>query len=81
MTPIERVARALFPAVFELPRVRLYQADYDEAYRLARVAIEAMREPTDAMGAAGIEADTEWDEVNVRGIYRAMIDAALEDNP
>ena len=41
--------------------------------RSARAAIEAMREPTDAMCVAA------EDEVGERDIFRAMIDEALRD--
>lgn len=43
----------------------------------ARAAIEAMREPTEAMVLAGCERDDGADRTNADGVYRAMINAAL----
>jgi hypothetical protein len=47
----------------------------------ARAAIEAMREPTDAMSAVGCEIP-QWDQETAddgaAAVYRAMIDAALK---
>ncbi len=43
--------------------------------RLARAAIEALREPTEAMLAAGMAEA----EVDLASEYRAMIDSALSD--
>lgn len=52
---------------------------------IARLAIAAMREPTEAMGQAGeraMGAEGAHDcEVREADIYRAMIDAALADHP
>lgn len=69
MTMIERVARAI------LAKVPLgYGMTIAEADEYARAAIEAMREPTDAM----------WEACGGRGAvlskaYAAMIDAALNE--
>lgn len=77
---VERVAMALWTNKASLSN--------PEAESLARVAIEAMREPTEAMVAAGSgvtwwdgKDDEEWEE-NVstdtaKSIYQAMIDEAL----
>jgi hypothetical protein len=61
---IERVARALRHA-------ESYDASFSE---MARGAIEAMREPTDAMREAGRTTYTGF------GAWQAMIDAALGKN-
>lgn len=45
----------------------------------ARAAIEAMREPTDAMVVAGRD-ETDW-EPKARAVWSSMIDAALEGLP
>ena len=80
---IERVARALRPDAMRLPPS---ESLHQEALGLARVAIEAMREPTEAMVSAGLFAphlprDREMDPVieNDWAVtqYAAMIDAAL----
>ncbi len=50
--------------------------------RLARAAIEAMREPDDAMDDAGnllLDADLDRDE-SAANVWRAMIDAALKES-
>jgi hypothetical protein len=49
---------------------------------VARAAIEALREPTVAMTAAGIESDDKrTGGETCKHIWRVMIDAALADNP
>lgn len=86
---IERVARALhaqtFPEVCRGDEAWLQAAwessEFDRARHLAaaRAAIEAMREPTDAMCA---ETRSEWVSGHeAGGIWRAMIDAALAPTP
>jgi hypothetical protein len=40
---VERVARAIQPDVFSLPRIKLYREEYDRAFRLARAAIAAIK--------------------------------------
>lgn len=54
------------------------EADCDA--RNARAAIEALREPSDAMAEAGFQetGDPCWPE-NVKRAWRAMIDAALSE--
>jgi hypothetical protein len=72
---IERVARALSEAGAA--------SDWDHAAAAARAAIEAMREPTEAMvdaASAAAQKPTGWHMV-YRNIYRAMIDTALKDTP
>jgi hypothetical protein len=78
---VERVVRAL-TAEFEPYRV----FDEGEAERLARAAIAAMREPTEAMVSAGSEAvngcyslepGEGFDEPPAPAAWQAMIDAAL----
>jgi len=66
MDMIERVAVAINQAM-------LLRDDYDPDF-LARAAIEAMREPTKKMIEAGF-----WEGSASPNIYRAMINAALED--
>jgi hypothetical protein len=76
---IERVARAIADANSE---------NYDELPHLhtalARAAIAAMREPTEAMVSAGNAAQTEeWGEqvaMDSRVPWRTMIDAAIASN-
>jgi len=70
---VERVARALSGWLHGSP-------SWESCFPMARAAIEAMREPTEAMVWAG-RADhltvdgEEWS----KPIWQAMIDAALED--
>jgi len=70
---LSRISKAMqespaWPAVF----------DAGTAQELARVAVEAMREPTDAMISAGVEARNKpGSGASVSITYRAMIDAAL----
>lgn len=44
---------------------------------VARAVIEAMKEPTEKMHAAGTARDDGGDRTNSIGVYRSMIDAAL----
>lgn len=78
---VERVARAIEG---EIDIVEMVSASPEairrlRATRIARAAIEAMREPTDAM------VDTAWAEIGEHGdadvavIYANMIDAALNE--
>ena len=53
-----------------------HDTDWDDCLEFARAAIEAMREPTEAMKHCSLRflsADLDYDEM-----YRRMIDAALE---
>lgn len=74
---VERVARAIIsrrygPSMFDLVNDDLGLVH--DWFGEARAAIEAMREPTEAMIDAGIIAS---EQQSVSAIYRAMIDAAL----
>ena len=71
-TMIERVARALHEKMCEQD-VMGYLAAKLDAEELARVAIEAMREMTDAMVAAAWESRM----ADVQGQWSDVIDAAL----
>lgn len=74
---IERVARAICLADTGLPEGET--ADAREWYRCAaRAAIEAMREPTDAMLAeGGVAMSFASHPSDANRSWRAMIDAAL----
>jgi len=85
---VERVARAICPEYDELPDIASYSQrkralpeqywkDKSEVRDDARAAIEAMREPTAIMWRRGSE--TRTDDHSTGEIYRAMIDAALDD--
>ena len=74
MTKLEEVALAIGRVLEDAHEMACKEA--------ARAAIEAMREPTEAMMDAGWNAQPEDDidgplSVSVRAPYRAMIDAAL----
>lgn len=68
---VERVARA----VAEFNEFSWEHCAQSHWIDLARAAIEAMREPTEEMIRVGVKYDHECAEAD--GIYRAMIDAAL----
>lgn len=97
---IERVALAIFKSNFHpddaanealiAEKRAEWPGDWCRAERQARTAIEAMREPTEAMAAAG-EEKVEWDSDDRSGgwfpryrdgdasmIFSAMIDEALK---
>jgi len=98
MDIVERVARAIAQAsgditlAFHEPKpsdtpsiAMLKKADTEKALRMARAALEAIREPTEAMVEAGDAAQTETDgpyageQVAMASFvpWRAMINAAL----
>jgi hypothetical protein len=92
MGMVERVARALYAIRMEtadgagLHEPYVWETD-NNAYREhclreARAAIEAMREPTEAMVEAGVSAETgKTLGDRVSNCYAAMIDAALTTSP
>lgn len=71
---VERMAKALLEVGCDEPNL-------DDYRDMARAAIEAMREPTAVMIAAGDEVipDNATYEDNAANAYRSMIDAALKD--
>ncbi|MEZ2132438.1 MULTISPECIES: hypothetical protein [unclassified Sinorhizobium] len=75
-TMIERVARA----IMEDSGGGRDRPDFNWRYyeSAARAAIEAMREPTEDMRIAGCQET--WLDPSVDDIYRAMIDAALQED-
>ena len=90
---VEKVARAIDPEAFDLPRdtrgaAQKWRLRTAKARKLARAAIEAMREPTEAMcrtgesskGASSPESwvDGSYTPENVELIWKDMIDAALK---
>lgn len=87
MEMVERVARAMVNAVNKADTLQVKMLPSpDQAEIMARAAIEAMREPTDAMlidGAAKIRNFT-WTTgpyPRTRAVWISMIDASLADNP
>ena len=90
MTMLEKVAAAIRDVEFKMPgagglKGTLYVSS-GQSLDLARAAIEAMREPTEAMCNAfgittiGYEATmgTYLDDFDSRGVWTAMVKAALE---
>jgi hypothetical protein len=73
---VERVSRALNAAVQDDDNEMACVIIANRDDILARAAIEAMREPTDAMTEAGDEM-ADW-ECNADRIWQAMIDQALK---
>jgi hypothetical protein len=75
MTMVEQIARGLSAYIGcrweDVP-------DKDAALNAGRVALKCMREPTDAMLAAGREADAGLLH-NAASTWKAMIDAALRE--
>jgi hypothetical protein len=81
---VERVARAIYEDR-NGPRCEPWGTKpkgHKDPYRAdARAAIEAMREPTEAMVGSGADHDAEGGGTgNPLAIYTAMIDAALSPN-
>jgi hypothetical protein len=78
-TMIERVARNIYECRNGFgckPWVHQPLSHRDAYLKDARVAIAAMREPSDDMKAVSVTAGTEYP---MREWWRAMIDAALKD--
>lgn len=85
---IERVARAISQSFHEEGYIEGVSdpSEWEEFLKAARAAIEAMRDPTDAMQQAVWEAcfDNKYDGTQAPAAYAmcvAVIDAALEDKP
>lgn len=86
---VEKVARAICDAGQGQWRKPPYNELHTDALNnhwrhKARAAIEAMREPSEAMVKAGYDAFMAWDartgdDLGMEIIWRAMIDAALSD--
>lgn len=81
MNMIEKVARAMFKADFPDSEWRPTEDGY---MRMARAAIEAMREPTNIMCLAALrfedeDGDGKVDWPMAQKTWRAMIDAALNE--
>jgi hypothetical protein len=79
---IERVARALaarrvYQGYDAETKARLIEAAMYSARNDARLAIEAMRQPTDRMAVIGCMATYS----TIEDSWRAMIDAALSEEP
>ena len=77
MDMVKKVARAQVAAVW------LGRALVESDFKVARAAIEAMREPTEEMLDTGWEAPSNVDcagplSADMRAPWQAMIDAALE---
>ena len=83
MNMIERVARALFQRDVDEDVCDGTWEDNEtlhESFRAdARAAILAMREPIEAMCDAGNDAWPSYIDCDSASVYRAMIDAALND--
>lgn len=76
MSMVERVARAIYREFENRPLYAQVQMNVVIAEECARAAIEAMREPTDAMVNSVFDICSPADE---EGLYRRMIDAALNE--
>lgn len=76
MNMVERVARAISYRYRGIKWERLTSAEQALAKECARVAIEAMSEPTEYMEEVG--EDSLEDGYPVRCVYRAMVDAARQ---
>lgn len=85
---VERVARALQLEDFGGDAVKAVDAwgvsDADDSYQnsyrhTARVAIEAMKEPTNEMVGAGVEGWKINGYLSIQFVWPAMIDEALKD--
>jgi hypothetical protein len=91
MTMVEIVARAIAEKGFgrswdDFEEVNAYDTDQCDLLAYARAAIEAMREPTEAMHEAGGRIIDEGEGYphdkplpTLRNAYKAMIDAALSE--
>jgi hypothetical protein len=82
---IERVAEAIgsmddWDRCDNAPDHRAHLPAWTEYEDMARAAIEAMREPTDAM-AEFAEENFDRDSDDIKVCYRAFIDAALSQSP
>jgi len=75
---IERVARAIADeGAYILPG----ESHQDVDRRVARAAVQALREPTDEMVKAGAHGSGEDSETTALGAWQAMIDSILSTQP
>ena len=82
MTMLEKVAQSMadaYPAAGQRGDLRSLPLPLDIYQSLARAAIEAMREPDDAMRLASKRYKRSAKVYSGPACYRAMIDAALSD--
>lgn len=80
MTMIERVAES--QAKFDgRSLIGMPRGERERYLERARLAIAAMREPTEGMIEAGDIPDCDAPHKPADGVWRAMIDAALEEKP
>lgn len=73
MTPFERASTAVMEAMGDGPGSR----DYMRANAIVRAVLNAIRDPSDAMKSAGMDAC--GGDGSVLDGYEAMIDAMLEE--
>lgn len=78
---LEKVARTIAGKTLEDAFEGDAESEWPRVAYLARAVIEAMREPTDAMRRAGAiyQADGQTRVTDAIGTWRAMIDAALDE--
>lgn len=81
---VERVARAICATIPGTGNVDEHfsppnRAAAQEWYKIARAAIEAMREPTPEMYDAVSDSGKMWRETNSAEVYRTMIAGALNE--
>lgn len=83
---VERVARAQCAAFgldpnYQLtdPKTGKVTVQWQLHEKMARAAIMAMREPTDAMGHAGLIADGDWPDENRAAAFAALGDIGWGD--
>lgn len=76
-TMVERVAKAIMPEAFIFGEEA--RAKQPIAFERARAAIEAMRDPTEAMIDAGADGSGEGSTRVALGAWADMIEEALKD--
>lgn len=78
MTPVERMARRIEREIDNVPMVDAAPSQIRaiRARNVARAALEAIREPSEAMIEASLDMHRECE---IREIWQEMIDAALSE--
>ncbi len=83
MTKLEDVAKAIYDRTWESSWDGLAPNGVERALSLeiARVAVEAMREPTVAQYDALAATDLMWKQLNSTKVWQTYIDAILNEKP
>lgn len=76
---VERIAQAIFAAEYDETSYTMTRSEKVEYTRMARAAIEAMREVPSVVYAA-YRCDEQWKDLNSTKVWNLWIDAILNES-